>query len=69
MSLRTFTLLRDCGLKLWVYIIEQLTVGVRNKAIAPGKSQKNNKSRAMSIPGSRVEKGRRKLCNVTTTIV
>ena len=26
MSLRTFTLLRDCGLKLWVYIIEQLTV-------------------------------------------
>ena len=26
MSLRTFTTLRDCNLKLWVDIIEQLTV-------------------------------------------
>ena len=26
MSLRTFSTLRDCGLKLWVDIIKQLTV-------------------------------------------
>jgi hypothetical protein len=34
----------------------KIDYGVRNKAIAPGKSQKSNKRRAMFIPDSRVAK-------------